>query len=174
MTSEHYRSQSLSSTWNLCWNIKSHVREKDWKVVKGLLNWSRLIPVFFSSQTLASISYYHNNLLQTRILTSTGQPFLSHWRWDIVTSELHCSHIYTLFAFRFLTQLIAGWCWPWINSAATSWSLQVAHILSVQEHPSDVSEWATIYLEIASFESCNLSKWYIIQFVSQETHRIST
>ena len=173
MTSEHYKRQSLPSIRNLCWNIKLHVRETDWKVVKGLLKWIRLIPVFFP-QTLASISYCHNSLLQPRILTSTGQPFLSHWRWDIVTSELHCSHIYTVFAFRSLTRLIAGWCWSWINSATTSWSSKVAHILSVQEHPSEVSEWATIYLEIASFEACNLSKRYIFQSVSQATYRIST
>jgi hypothetical protein len=81
--------------------------------------------------------------------------------------------LYTLFAFCFLTQLIADWRLPWINSATTSWPSKEAHILSVQEHASEVSEWATIYLEIASFEACNLSQWYIIQFVSQETHRIS-
>jgi len=50
MMPEHYRRQSLSSIWNLCWNIKLHVRETDWKVVKGLLNWSRLIPAFFFSK----------------------------------------------------------------------------------------------------------------------------
>jgi hypothetical protein len=79
-----------------------------------------------------------------------------------------------LFAFRFF---LRSWLRADVGHESTrqlpSWPSKVAHILSVQDNPSEDSEGATIYLEISKFEACNLSKWYINQFVSQETHQIS-
>ena len=163
MTADHYRRQSLWSIWKICWNINSlnaefnpvchlpallwahpilhvsrirfkvHVRETDCKVVKGLLNISRIIPGFPPPPNLGidfllpqqSSSIKNSNLNWTTISLA---PTV---RYCYVRTSLF-SHIYTLFSFRFLTQLIEGWCWPWINSAATSWPSKVAHILSVQ------------------------------------------